>query len=665
MPEGDPYPKCFDPYLRYAISTKFQGFEFFEEADLRLFFLVEFHKAGQAKAFAAAMARKDDAFVIELGPGSHQGVYATIRADRSVALDSEAYPVWDDYVSRAELSLPLRPGDPAGEIANERWLAAPSARVLIGVLDHGCPFAAAQFLRNAAPPSTRVRALWDQNPDRMPVTVNGNDFGGLPSDFTYGLEYLRETTPGRIGLDDWMQTHMTPAGSIDEDGCYEEAGFGTLARRASHGAHVMDVFAGRFATAARIGPARQGQDRRDPPNWAGDTDSASGADVVFVQFPEAGIRDATGVWLKAYVDDGIRYIMSFADPNITTNVIINISYGPTTGPHDGTALLEAVLAAWVARFDGSSGTPRLDIVLAAGNAYESEGHVAFTGTGPQPQQVEWIWRLPPDNSVLCFAEIWMNDADAGGVTVTMTSPTGSVFASPGAVITAPPAIPTPVATGVSDRIVWGTGSVWLVAVERTISGAAEHGDYTIRVAGIGQGAQVHAYVARSDPNMGVRTGARRSYFVDPVWEQTRSADASCRRLNGEFDRRGSLVERYGTLNGIATAQTARVHVAGGFVLPEARQSPYSSAGPARGGPRTGPDYAMLCDESYALGGLRAGGNRSGGVFRLTGTSAAAPQLGRHLARTLTGLAFPLPSNVPLPYQTEEIRKRGHGNLEPP
>ena len=77
------------------------------------------------------------------------------------------------------------------------------------------------------------------------------------------------------------------------------------------------------------------------------------------------------------------------------------------------------------------------------------------------------------------------------------------------------------------------------------------------------------------------------------------------------------------------------------------------------------DYAMLCDESYALRGIRAGGNRSGGVFRLAGTSAAAPQLGRHLARTVTGLAFPLPSKVPAPTDADEIRKRGQGNLEPP
>ena len=75
--------------------------------------------------------------------------------------------------------------------------------------------------------------------------------------------------------------------------------------------------------------------------------------MVFVQFADDCIRDATGVWLKAYVLRGIRYILSFADPNKTENVVINVSYGPTTGPHDGTAELEAALTALVAEFDGT------------------------------------------------------------------------------------------------------------------------------------------------------------------------------------------------------------------------------------------------------------------------------------------------------------------------
>jgi hypothetical protein len=74
---------------------------------------------------------------------------------------------------------------------------------------------------------------------------------------------------------------------------------------------------------------------------------------------------------------------------------------------------------------------------------------------------------------------------------------------------------------------------------------------------------------------------------------------------------------------------------------------------------------MLCDESWSLTGVRAGGNRSGAVFRLTGTSAAAPQLARQVADVAGGLSFPPPVDVPSSTDVVEIHKRGGGNIEPP
>jgi hypothetical protein len=229
----------------------------------------------------------------------------------------------------------------------------------------------------------------------------------------------------------------------------------------------------------------------------------------------------------------------------------------------------------------------------------------------------------------------------------------------------PPPNPRPPAS-VDLPIPWGSyDTVWSLRVEPTIAYAdvvAEHGDWTIKVTGIGENAEFHAYVARTDPNMNQYTGAKASYFVDPVWERNHSASAGCTWVNGEFPREGSRVERHGTLNGIATAKETPVRVAGGYILSHSRKSPYSSAGPARSGPhalRKGPDYLLPCDESYALGGLRGGGNRSGSVIRLTGTSAAAPQLARWAVRNVALNATHSPVN---PVEEEE---RGYGNLEPP
>ncbi|WLA53954.1 hypothetical protein [Bradyrhizobium diazoefficiens] len=707
--QGQIYPDCFGPYLRYAISTRFAYFSsfdqtisiehriLFDEDTFKLFLLVEFKKAGQADEFADKMNAILAQPSVDLGPADEQIRFSTMRtltaAVTPVDSDSSGYSIWqavfslwDKYVSRVELSLPLKLSAKEFDFAKEkkpeeRWKEAGESprSLLIGMLDDGCPFAAAQFLRTLqnGSASTRVRANWDQDQGRQPIAIGANTaFGKKLSDFKYGLEYRRHsepaggTPPQYIGLDEWIALHLTPAGSINEDSCYANAEFKRLARQQSHGAHVMDVLAGSVPTSSRIGPSKPGGDRRDPPSWAPGRpadDPACDTDVVFVQFPENCIRDATGVWLKSYVLDGIRYILSFADPNYTDHVIINLSYGPTTGPHDGTAELEAALIALVAEYNGTNRKPRLEILLPAGNAYLSEGHVAFVNEDEEPCEVQWTWRLPPDNTALCFAEIWMDNADAQDVSVTLTSPSGVVYTQ--AIAMPPPTGVDPPLAGVDVPFAWGGGTMWRLHVDHTNiapnASAAESGDYTIKVDGIRENAQVDAYVARTDPNMGVQTGAKRSYFVDFNWEQTRSAAAGCTRVGGEFDKTGSLVHRDGTLNGVATAKKHRVRVAGGYILADGRKSAYSSAGPGRRGPRVGPDNVLPCDESHALEGIRAGGTRSGSVFRLTGTSTAAPQLGRQVVKLASGLPFPTPTDVPSPNDVVEIEKRGGGNIEPP
>ena len=170
--------------------------------------------------------------------------------------------------------------------------------------------------------------------------------------------------------------------------------------RESHGAHVMDVLAGRIPTSSRIGPPPG--DRRDPPSWKPGTDAASSADVVFVQFSEDNIRDATGVWLKDYVVQGIQYILSFAEPHVTERVIINLSYGPTTGPHDGMAELEEALTALVRTTMAPWETQARDLPRG-GQFLSHRGPRGLPQAHKRPDHVEWTWRLPPDNTVLCFA----------------------------------------------------------------------------------------------------------------------------------------------------------------------------------------------------------------------------------------------------------------------
>jgi hypothetical protein len=681
MAESYRYPKCFGPYLRYAIQTDFRSFASFETGVFTLFLLVEFEQAGLAKPFDDEMTKIG--LTIRFGASAEDQShtrYVTMLADKSAVTQSHTVSVWEKivaiwerYVSRVELSLPLKPSPKSPFLSRmlvHRWQdgASRPGKLLIGMMDDGCPFAAARFLTGR---STRVRGIWDQDQGRQPVNVvvgpnNSRPFGHVPPDFQYGFEFARDFRPPvgpEIGLDEWINRHLMPTtNSVDEDACYADADFTNLAQRELHGAHVMDVFAGSIPISSRIGPSQPGQDRRDPPSWLPGNpavDLACGTDLVFVQFAKNCIEDATGVWLLAYVEQGIQYILSFAEPYWTERVIINLSYGPTTGPHDGTALLEARLTALVNHFNGSHGRPRLEIVLAAGNACLTEGHVVHVRHHHHPHHVEWTWRLPPDNPVLCFAEIWMTQADATGVAVSLISPSGVLYPS-----TANPAPNAP--AGVDAPVAWSNyDTMWRLQVEPTIAGpgiVAEHGDWTVKVEHLRHNAELHAYVARTDPNLGVRTGAKASRFVDPNWERTRSDAASSTRVNGEFDKAGSLIHRHGTLNGIATAEDPSVHVAGGYIIIDGRKSTYASAGPARSGPlvrRRGPDYALPCDETFALEGIRAGGTRSGSVFRLVGTSVAAPQLAREVVRG------PLPAATRIPNTPAGIEELGGGDLEPP
>ena len=72
------------------------------------------------------------------------------------------------------------------------------------------------------------------------------------------------SSASQIGLDEWIKLHTsTLTGSIDEDGCYADAGFETLKRRQSHGAHVMDVAGGAHsdlvACRSLAGPSRSAE----------------------------------------------------------------------------------------------------------------------------------------------------------------------------------------------------------------------------------------------------------------------------------------------------------------------------------------------------------------------------------------------------------------------
>ena len=160
MADREQYPSCFGPYLRYAIDSDFENFStdlehfgkkfrFFDEDHFRLLLLVELKQAELVRAFEGAMGAHDE-FGTEFGPDVGKTRYATMRCRKAAVTDR------DHYVSRVEMSLPVQPSSPTEfnkKVAlDDRYDQGvdPPGSLLIGMLDDGCPFAAAQFLKTSA-----------------------------------------------------------------------------------------------------------------------------------------------------------------------------------------------------------------------------------------------------------------------------------------------------------------------------------------------------------------------------------------------------------------------------------------------------------------------------------------------------------------------------------
>jgi len=526
-------------------------------------------------------------------------------------------------VERVELAAPVTGEQKATPPLIQGGLAN-VPNLILGVIDDGCPFAR-QGLRVGN--GTRVQLLWDQNPVSQPDTRA-----------RYGR--VLEST----ALDALLDTQ--------DVGAYEALSMNNLRRRATHGAHVLDVLAGPVPARSRVSPSRFTQEGGDgsahqPPPWTPANDAACQAPIFFVQLPRRAIDDPTGRWLARYALDGLDFIIGnarevWAKEPQDKRLVVNLSWGPQTGPHDGSSLLERAFDQRIQACAEVGIT--LHITLPAGNSHEARAHGQF---GLSEGCSNLIWQVMPDSYHPQFLEVWWpigtTLADVG---LNVHSPdgqrvrfNGSAMTQDqrGAILSAGPGDPWGI-TVVSHR----SRFMALLALAPTRSAAAAtptpaHGRWRIGVGaapGTSPERLVHVYLARNTANMGARRRSPDSYLWDATYEAAR---------HGRWPRtdpEGSLVRREGTLSGIATG--AQTHVVAGYVHSREPQraaanpsevdptAPYSSSGPATHAERN-PNWALPADESPYLRGVLAGGVREGSAVRLTGTSAAAPQLARKLA----------------------------------
>jgi len=543
------------------------------------------------------------------------------------------------------LNAPLNDAcvNPASERPKARGIDAAScavdsgAPVVVAVIDDGIPFAHRNLLDSSGR-STRVEYCWLQ---------------GAASDWR--LPYGRELTRSEI---DALRTKHGP----DEDTIYAHSGAldmiagrtPAIFRFGTHGSHVLDAAAG-----CRTGMKPEELDR---------------IRVVAVQLPPAMTIDTTGMGKDAFILDAFDYVFQKSreiaeaccgNPNAPLPVIINLSYGYTDGPHDGSSLLErAIRERIIAREKTGSPTK---LIMPAGNSFADRvyGEIPVDAIN-SGKSYAIPWRLQPTDRTPNYLEIWlplMVEAPAT-FSILLKSPNGEMCSATQALdfnLAPQPAttINVDAALSLGGRVI-GHCSVeaynekWMRVL--VALAATETADNTLPVAPSGRwqveifkaaGDELTSPVAcrilRDNDPFGYSRGGRQSYFDDPL-EQRFNERGELSRVE---TKEPAFVKRFGTLNGIATHD--KVLVVGGYYGNTGRAAEYSSAGPTRSGdvlPSAGDVHASaISDDSTALRGVRSAGSRSGAGFRLSGTSVAAPKVARQLAHGGSLVQASLPDDL--------------------
>lgn len=556
-------------------------------------------------------------------------------------------------VRRIEMDLPqdavlqLKPLDNEVGPAQGRQLLRGK---VVAFIDDGCAFAHPHFVRPVAGAplfTTRVKRLWDMNV-RGPQSPVGPPaiFAGMGYPGQYGCDYANTDLNALIA----KHTH---SGRIDEDNLYAEFAASTLgnvnrlARRAAHGTHVMDLACGPYFVQDTM-CTRENAETANP-TWEAAQDDASGVQIIFVQLPMRTVQDTSGRnTMTTDVLNAMAYILDQCGDD--AQIVVNLSWGALAGPHDGSHLLELEIDKLIVNQRMLHPMPspknRLQVVVPAGNGYQSRTHANFKLRPKRSQTLHW--RTEPDDATESYVEIWLPHNMQ--VEVTIADPHGNVFPTivkgdvrnlnnyksellPGSVL------------GVcyNDSLLNGPhGHCVLVALAPTIDPdnlrvTAPHGVWKITITNVcTHPGVVDAYVERDDVALGTRRGARQSYFEDPHYDRMAVEDDVRVDLDCP-NPQAAIVRREGVFNNISTGE--HTIKAGGVRetdLEIAEYSPHNFYSPRakRANTATPVHHYATTEESRTLHGIRAAGTRAASTVRLSGTSMAAPQIARDVVNVL-------------------------------
>ena len=535
-------------------------------------------------------------------------------------------------VRRDTVNLDFDQDRPAVGPTVDPALGGKRPKVILAIIDLGIPFAHANY-RHSGTDKTRIDYCWAQS---APAEQGSN--------VLFGREFSREQI-------DTLVSDLVG----DEDAIYAKAGVLSnnpgappmpLSRMHSHGAHVLDTFAGRW-----------------------DVATEAEARIIAVDLPNSSTWETSGFGKDMFILSALHYIYNRAyelnqlyggDP---LPLVINLSYGYSGGPHDGTGQIEDAIAELVAKRNDTESefSAPTFIVMPSGNLFQDRLFAHITDAHFEPGQpgekvARLQWLAPPSDRTSSYLEFWYPPGvDVADVRIELTTPAGlrlpvwqakagkDHFASnleidgtivgqftvdrsrtlnPGSrvramVIMAPTEAParldylteTKLPHAPAPAGIWSVRFFW--PSDKPLPGGGI--DCRIqRDTSYGQG----------------NTGAQQGYFIDPASPRYDETGRLC--TTDSTDKRATM-RGFGSLNGMATHPATLV--VGGYMISPESAAVYSGAG-FLNGPDRKVDLAAASERSFFLPGITAAGTRSGITVAFQGTSTSAPQVARALGRVL-------------------------------
>lgn len=362
-----------------------------------------------------------------------------------------------------------------------------------------------------------------------------------------------------------------------ERAAYASLHYDRVLSGASHGAHIMDVAAGK-----------------------GRNDAADHALIFAVQLPVDTLTDSSGGGLAVHALDALTFAL--ANVHAKSPVVACLSYGIHAGPHDGSSVLECALdELLLAR-------GKTDLILPAGNNRQSNGHACFVATD---QAHRLFWNILPADRTDSFCEIWSDPVETNHAPprFTLIAPNGSRIECAGQSVSfLGDGSNLPAAALVVKKSKRGDGSYrWsaLVCVRATQGmEPAEHGRWTIEVKTEGEQLIFDAWIERDGAVFGADSGGQQSFFDNTP---------------------ASGVTEAGTLNGLATGH--QVTVVAAKVKATHQVADYSALQSETVQTQKALMYEYV-DENFSGEGVVANGPVSGEMMRMSGTSVAAAMYAR-------------------------------------